>query len=276
LQPAFTEKEAGIFRGLADLAAVWPSELTMQVSRVYGRLLARIAQTEVQLFRLHVERRLLHETQNPLDALRTVQSAFGELLPLADDLILAVHRRWLEHELGQAVVRHAEAEAGARRLPGAVRVGFLFCDLKDFTAYAEREGDEAAVSAVERLATVVTRERGEGMRLMKSLGDGYMLCYTDAIQAVGAGARIIEAMSTGAGLRAHASVHEGAAIPREGDYFGGAVNLAARLLAAAGPDELVASRATVHATEGAFTWESRGTRRIRGITEPVEVFRLVR
>jgi adenylate cyclase len=155
-------------------------------------------------------------------------------------------------------------------------VGFLFCDLKDFTAYAEREGDEAAVSAVERLATVVTRARGEGMRLMKSLGDGYMLCYTDAVQAVGAGTRIVEAMSTAAGPRAHASVHEGAAISREGDYFGGAVNLAARLLTAAGQDELVGTTATVQATESVFAWESRGSRRIRGISEPVEVFRLLR
>ncbi|MGZ6727655.1 MAG: hypothetical protein ACXVEM_09440, partial [Gaiellaceae bacterium] len=159
-QPAFSQSEAEIFRALASLRTVWPPHLTVQVSRVYGRLLARIAQTEVQLFRLHVERRVLDDVESPLEALRTVQSAFTELLPLADRLLLAVHRRWVEHELGQAAVREAESEAGDRRLPGAVQVAFLFCDLKDFTAYAEREGDEAAVAAVDGLAAVVTRERG--------------------------------------------------------------------------------------------------------------------
>jgi adenylate cyclase len=275
-QPVFSEEEAHIFRELADLRPVWPPDLTVQVARVYGRLLARIAQTEVQLFRLHVARRLLDDTEDPLDGLRTVQSAFTQLLPLADQLLLAVHRRWLEHELGQAAVSQAETGTGGRRLPGAVQVAFLFCDLKDFTAYAEREGDEAAVEAVERLTAAVTRERGEGIRLMKSLGDGYMLCYSDTVQAVTVGARVIEAMSEGGGPGAHASVHEGAAIPREGDYFGSAVNLAARLLTAAGRGELVATRPVIQATEGRFTWESRGSEHIRGIAEPVEVFRLVR
>jgi adenylate cyclase len=273
-EPAFTQQEARIFRELASLRAVWPSDLTIQVARVYGRLLARIAQTEVQLFRLHVEPRLLDDADDHLDGLRAVQSAFSQLRPLADRLVLTVHRRWLEHELGQAAVQAAETDAGARRLPGAVQVAFLFCDLKDFTAYANRQGDEAAVDAVARLADVVTRERGERVRLMKSLGDGYMLCYSDAVAAVSAGARIVKSMSSDAGPGAHASVHEGAAIAREGDYFGSAVNLTARLLTTADRDELVATTAVVHATEGAFAWESRGTRRIRGISEPVELFRL--
>jgi adenylate cyclase len=157
-----------------------------------------------------------------------------------------------------------------------VKVAFKFCDLEDFTAYADREGDEAAVGAVESLATTVTRQRGQGVRLMKSLGDGYLLCYSDTTQAVSAGAQIIEALSAGPGPTAHVSVHEGAAIAREGDYFGGAVDLAARLLTVAGRDELVATRAVVEATESKFAWETRGSHRIRGISEPVDVFCLAR
>src|SRR5687768_18007771 len=44
----------------------------------------------------------------------------------------------------------AEARAGTRTLPGAVDVAILFCDLKDFTAYADTQGDEAAVAAIEQ------------------------------------------------------------------------------------------------------------------------------
>src|ERR671927_123485 len=53
-QPAFTEDEAGVFVELNALADVWPPDIAIQVARVYGRLLARIAQTEIQLFRVHV------------------------------------------------------------------------------------------------------------------------------------------------------------------------------------------------------------------------------
>jgi class 3 adenylate cyclase len=61
---------------------------------------------------------------------------------------------------------------------------------------------------------------------------------------------------------------------REGDYFGGAVNLAARLLGLAGRDELFASEAVVRATAGRFDWESRGSLDIRGFGEPISAYRL--
>ena len=38
-------------------------------------------------------------------------------------------------------------------LPGAFEVTLVFCDMKDFTAYADTQGDEAAVEAIERFAS---------------------------------------------------------------------------------------------------------------------------
>jgi class 3 adenylate cyclase len=64
------------------------------------------------------------------------------------------------------------------------------------------------------------------------------------------------------------------AVAREGDYFGRVVNLAARLLAAADRDELVATSDVARATPE-FSWEHFGTRRIRGVNEQVDVYRLV-
>jgi len=72
----------------------------------------------------------------------------------------------------------------------------------------------------------------------------------------------------------HASLHYGTAILREGDYFGGAVNLAARLLTVAGKGELVASRQAAEACGDRFAWQSLGRRRFRGLAEPIEVLRL--
>jgi adenylate cyclase len=73
----------------------------------------------------------------------------------------------------------------------------------------------------------------------------------------------------------HASVHWGTAVVREGDYFGASVNLAARLLNAADRDELVATRQVLEASEGAgYVWEPAGTQRVKGVTDPVELFRL--
>lgn len=54
------------------------------------------------------------------------------------------------------------------------------------------------------------------------------------------------------------------------------MNLAARLLEAAERDELVATEATVTAAGNGFDWEPAGALGVRGMGEPVEVFRLRR
>jgi adenylate cyclase len=273
-EPYFTPQEADALVEIGRLGDLWPEEVMIQVSRVYGRLLARIAQTEIQLFRLHVERRLLAEGKDPLAALRRVQDAFARLLPVSEPILVGVHRRWVEHELAQAAVREAETETGSGSLPGAVKVTFLFCDLKDFTAYADREGDQAAVNVIDRFAHTVVRQRGPGFHFTKALGDGFMLVYDDAHSAVSAGGRVVDAMRGIDTPGVHASVHSGVALVREGDYFGSAVNLAARLLLAAERDELVATQPVVDATGKTFLWDPAGTRQVKGMADPVELYRL--
>jgi class 3 adenylate cyclase len=197
------------------------------------------------------------------------------MLTLPDPLLVGVHRRWLEYELTQETVRAAEEYADELRLPGAVEVTLLFCDLKDFTAFANAEGDAAAVEVIDGFFHVVDDCRGSG-RIVKALGDGHMLSYSEPVAAVEAGERMIGAQGERGPLGVHASVHRGVAISREGDYFGGAVNLAARLLNTAGRDELVGTSPVVEASGDRFDWEPLGTHEIRGVVEPVEVFRLQR
>jgi adenylate cyclase len=73
----------------------------------------------------------------------------------------------------------------------------------------------------------------------------------------------------------HGSVHEGLALLRGGDYFGGTVNLAARLLGLSGTNELLATAAVAESTRDRFEWETRGTTHIRGFRDPIEIYRLV-
>lgn len=273
-EPFFTAAEAAVLKRFGELREIWPPEVYLQIVRVYGQALAHIAQTEVHLFRLHVEPELRAASGGMLGALGAVREAFGQLLPLADPMLLGVHRRRVEHELAQAAVREAELETPEGALPGAVEVTLVFCDLKDFTAYADAHGDAAALAVIERFATVVTSERGERGHLLKALGDGYMLSYPEPVDAVEACVRIIGRMRSADAPGVHASVHSGVALYREGDYFGQVVNLAARLLDLAGSDELVASEAVVRETQGRFDWEHRGSHRIRGVSEPVATYRL--
>ena len=111
------------------------------------------------------------------------------------------------------------------------------------------------------------------MRFTKGLGDGYMLVYADVPTALDVGRRIVRAMQDPELPSVHASAHQGTAISREGDYFGGAVNLAARLLNVAAGNQLVVTSPTAAADPDGGEWESAGSVRVRGVRGPVDVVR---
>jgi adenylate cyclase len=270
--PLLTQQEADVLLEVGRTQDIWPLEVRIRVARVMGRQLACIARAQVQQFFAHFESELTAAAGDRVAALQAVHSAAARLLPLSEHFLLGVHRRWLEHELAQAAVGQAESAAAGVPLPGAVDVTIVFCDLKDFTAYADLQGDAAAVEAIDTFTEIVLNECGEQLRAMKSLGDGFMLCYGDVHQAVAAAARILAGMRDAHGPGAHASVHRGVAIARDGDYFGSAVNLAARLLAAARRDQLVATASVARATDTGLAWVPAGVLRMRGFAEPIETF----
>ncbi len=271
-EPYFTAEEADVFREIGRLDDVWPEEVRLQVSRVYGQALGRIAQTEVHVFLSRVRPWIEKVSPNPLEALAAARQAFEILLPLADPMLLGVHRRRLEHELTQAAVWEVELEAEGL-VPGTTEVSLLFCDLSHFTSYSNRHGDAAALEVVDRLAAAVEANVGERGRLVKALGDGFMLAYAGPGPAARAALAIAAAMRGADAPALHAGLHHGLAVFRDGDYFGRAVNLASRLLSRARSDELLATAPVAEASPE-LEWRSLGAKSIRGFREKLEIYAL--
>jgi adenylate cyclase len=269
----FSPAEAEALIGAAARQEWWPVKVQMEVSRVWGQALAHIASAEVDNFRLETEPRVRGGEVTPAQALETIQRALAELLPLADPLIVGIHRRWVDYELTQYAVREAE-ELTPGAIPGALDVCLLFCDLKDFTAFDELHGDAVATDAARRFAHVMVAERGEHGRVVKGLGDGAMLVFPNAAEAVAAWRRFRTAMAEPGAPALHGGIHQGVVVRREGDYFGGAVNLAARLLTLAGSGELLATREAVERAGTGDAWIALGGRTLRGLSKDVEIYRL--
>ncbi len=270
--PYFTPVEAEVFIQLGRMSELWPADVRLEISRIYGDALSRIARTEVQLFRSRVEPRLREISPSPLDALAAVRQALGSLLPLIDPMLFGVHRRKLEQELTQATLWEVELHAEGL-VPGSTEVSLLFCDLKDFTAYVNSHGDAAAIAVVERFAQAVDEHHGDIGRVVKALGDGYLLAFPGPSAAVAAALRIAAAMREQPEVAVHAGVHHGVAVHRDGDYFGRAVNLAARLVAAAPGGELLATEDVATGTPE-YAWRHRGSQTLRGFEDPLEIYAL--
>jgi adenylate cyclase len=157
---------------------------------------------------------------------------------------------------------------------------FLFADIAGFTAMTETHGDEQAAQIVERFSDAVALELPRfGATHVKTIGDALMLRIPDPTQAVLLGLRI--ALDLLRGHRAPAvrvGLHHGPAIERDRDYFGAAVNLAARVSAAATGGEVLLTGQTAALTgnvEG-VRYESRGCPELRNVRERVELIAAIR
>ncbi len=146
-------------------------------------------------------------------------------------------------------------------------------DLVGFTALtAERGDDSAAEVALHLFATVRRLLPEHRAEEIKTIGDAMMIRCDDPRQGVELGLRISERIDDEPGLPPlRVAVHSGSAVCRDGDWFGSAVNVAARLCSAAGGGELLVSDATREAS-GSPRHIDFGTRRLhwlKNFPEPV-------
>jgi class 3 adenylate cyclase/YHS domain-containing protein len=152
---------------------------------------------------------------------------------------------------------------------------FVFADIAGFTALTEAHGDEHAARLVDEFCASVLRCLPPGGEHVKTIGDAVMLRIAEPADAIRMGLTLTGDAAAGHGASAvRVGLHYGSAIKREGDYFGAAVNLAARVSSvAAGGEVLMTGETAARAAEleGVY-FEARGRHVLRNIRDPVELF----
>jgi adenylate cyclase len=150
---------------------------------------------------------------------------------------------------------------------------FLFCDLVGFTALTAAEGDDRAAEVALGLHGHVLELAGDyRAEPIKTIGDAVMLRCDDPGLAVELGLRIVEDLEAIPGFPpVRIGLHTGTAVHRKGDWYGGAVNVAARLCGAAGGGEVLVSEATCEAAGRRRKVElaPRRLHWLKNVTEPV-------
>jgi class 3 adenylate cyclase len=136
--------------------------------------------------------------------------------------------------------------------------------------------DQLIESLVAQHAGVVVRPRGEG--------DSRFAVFSRASDAVAAAAAIQQALHeepwpVESPLRVRIALHTGEADLREGDYYGSAVNRAARLRAVAHGGQTVLSQATSNlvrdALPGGESLRDLGEHRLSDLARPEQVYQLL-
>ena len=147
--------------------------------------------------------------------------------------------------LGALQVWQALAERTGRG-KGDQELTLVFTDLVGFSNWALKAGDDASLQLLREVASAleppVLARRG---RVVKRLGDGLMATFLDAQQAFEAVSeardRLAHIEVDGFRPRLRAALHTGRPKAIGDDYLGVDVNIAARLVERAGPDEILVS-----------------------------------
>jgi class 3 adenylate cyclase len=162
-------------------------------------------------------------------------------------------------------------------------VTFMFADLRDYTAYIEKNGDAAGAALIDAYRALVRRRVLQfGGTELKTEGDSFLVEFSTATQGLGCASTILSdarktpvngvsaTMSIGIGLNAGEPARVGS------DYVGSAVNIAARLGQQAKGGELLVSDVVfgLLRTSGIPPTTELVGLQLKGVEEPLRVYQV--
>ncbi len=153
----------------------------------------------------------------------------------------------------------------------------VFTDLANYTSRvggADRAELRQLIAKHEGAVTPVI-ERHNG-RVVKNLGDSFMALFSSATDAVRAGLDLVELVASDGALSLRVSMATGDVEEIDGDAFGDAVNLAARINSKTPAGQVWFSEAThMCMNQAELAWEAAGRFALKGIVGEAQVFRAV-
>jgi DNA-binding NarL/FixJ family response regulator/class 3 adenylate cyclase len=162
---------------------------------------------------------------------------------------------------------------------------FLIADVRGFTRFTNRRGDQAAAELTNRFSEIVRSvvEEGGGA-VVEFRGDEALATFDSPRRAIRAATDLqarFEAETfgepTGVALPVGIGLDVGEAATVDDGYRGNALNIAARLCGLAGPGEVLASAEVVHLAgrvEG-VSYEDKGSMELKNVDRALEVIRVV-
>jgi adenylate cyclase len=234
----FSEHDLDVLNSVTGSIAMGFTNLdvAVQMTRVYGSSMARIADAEVQTRSSIVD---------PEDSERIADlfalTGGGPLTGVATIL----EHVWRRH-LQAALRRYTTGDADTDR---TVAVGF--CDLVGFTAMSQQMTEAELALVVNRFEELAydTVAAGGG-RVVKMIGDEVMFVVESPDVAAHIGLALRDAYSDEEQLSdVRVGIAHGPVLGREGDYYGPVVNLASRIVNIAFPGSVVVSAEVAEALE---------------------------
>jgi len=266
----YTEEDIEALRTgvIAREAGISEEEMT-ELIRTLGRGLAPAA----EVMRGLVMRLVIEPGVSENDLARRYADATAQLAPTVGPLVANLLTIQLRQMAQSEAITAAERSGG--RLPGSRQIAVCFADLVGFTRLGELVPPEDLGHLAVRLEAITTDVVEAPVRLVKTLGDAVMLTSTEPAPLLDAGLSLLDAAEAEGEYFPQLRIGSafGPALSRAGDWFGRPVNLASRITQIARPGSFLAEREVRESVPDAYRWSYAGERRLRGVSEPVPLFR---
>jgi adenylate cyclase len=268
----------GLLAAFEQGAAVMGEDAILAFTRVLGAAAANVAESAIALFFAELGPGTVREGPDELARARLAEAATGAFTAVPDVLgrmVMDAFERAQRRAEGARswLAPFAQGEVDAESTTEIVALGFV--DLVRSTAWAQKLNLREQNLALTRFESAAWSSAVRaGGRLVKTIGDEVFFSAPTADAASRIGVEVCRAAAEDDVLPpARGAVGVGAAVPREGDYFGPLVNLLARLVKVGAPGELVATEAAV-AELSPQEWSVRPLDpvELRGFEGPVQAF----
>ena len=253
-------------------------EFTLRAARIFGDAARRAAEAWVALFAEAISEPVEAKYTTLEEVVPRLLTPAAILSPLSPKLLAWLLERHLERTMNDLNIWRIERRLEQRGLipakpehPPAV----AFVDVSGYTRLTVDRGDEYGARTSVRLGELAEAiARRHGGRVVKLLGDGVLLLFESPCVAIEAVVELTRTMVKAGLPAAHAGIHAGPVVERDGDVFGTTVNVASRIANHAPAGTILVSEPVVMECPSLDSgFEPLGEVQIAGIADPMMLCR---
>ncbi|MGZ4689793.1 MAG: adenylate/guanylate cyclase domain-containing protein [Acidimicrobiia bacterium] len=262
----YTDEDVETLRTFQAGAELLGEDVVLQVARVIGSSMARVADAAIAAFIVNVAAPSLEDDPGGLSLARANTEAIMLLrqAAVAMDVIFRRHVEVLQRPLNEGDQRTQRLTVG-------------FADLVDSTSLARQLSIKelgTVLAEFDELVSDVVIDGGG--RVVKLIGDEVMYVVPDPLAGCEIALTLAERLSDHPRLpQARGGLAVGAVLSRDGDYFGSVVNLASRVVRLAAPGTVLTSGELTEAVD-TCRFASIGTCELKGFDQRIELFEVHR
>lgn len=238
-----------------------------EITRVLGEAMSRVAATTMSAF----ADTFLQPGDSEQDVAWRFAGLAEQLVPAFSPVLLAAYQVHLRATVHRGMLSHDELAAG--QLVGEQEMAVCFADLVGFTTLGGELETEELGSVITRFGELAAAVADAPVRLVKTIGDAALLTCRESGPLVEAALDLLDAVEQADLPGVRAGVAYGPVLPRAGDVYGHAVNLASRVTGVARPGSVLCTAEVRDSSAEEFDWSYAGTHRLKGLGEAIRLYR---